>query len=180
MVQVIEMPWSQWREIYSNSQVLSRETGFSRSYGTYPYGSYKSTNQLLFPVETRDDRVFGKERVLGVIVDQKAKVYRFDAMNETLTLIEDSFEGQDLIVVGNKSFMVAFSKTGVSGAEELEVVNDNLPIVFQDNLGNTYDVFGEVVTGPSQGEPLDVLESYMGFFFSFAAFFGAPEIYGME
>ena len=75
--------------------------------------------------------------------------------------------------------MVAFSKTGVDGAEEFEVTNDNLPIAFQDNLGNKYDVFGEVVSGPNQGERLDVLESYMGFFFSFPAFFGTPEIYGM-
>jgi len=182
LMPVVEMPWSEWKELYPNSKVMSRETGFARSYDFYPYGSYRETNQLLFPVQNRDDRLFGKERVLGVIVNQNAKVYQFDAMEDAgeVTLIEDSFEGQDLMVVGNKAFMVAFSKTGVDGAEEFEVTNDNLPIAFQDNLGNKYDVFGEVVSGPNQGERLDVLESYMGFFFSFPAFFGTPEIYGME
>lgn len=182
LMQVIEMPWSDWKVLYPNSQVLSRETGFSRSYGFYPYGGYRSTNDLLFPTSNSDNRIFGKERVLGLIVNQKSKVYPFDALptSGAFDLIEDSFEGQDLIVVGNNSFMQAFSVNGIEGASSFQLTNASLPSLIEDDLGNIYDVFGEVVSGPNEGERLDILESYMGFFFAFPAFYGTPVIFGRE
>lgn len=80
--QIVEMPWSEWKKLYPNSKVMSRETGFSRSYDFYPYGGYRETTALLFKVDNTDDRIFGKERVAGVIVNGRSKVYQFDAMNE--------------------------------------------------------------------------------------------------
>ena len=189
LFQVIEMPWSEWKKIYPNSKVLSRDTGISRSYGRYPYGSYRETNQLLFPVEAQDDRLFGKERVLGVIVENQAKIYRFEEFEEGLGLIKDNFLGEDVIVVGNPQFMVAFGAsilldasdaTRTSQPGELQLVVDRFPIVLKDELGNEYNVFGEIINGPDEGMRLKVLESYMGFYFSFPAFFGLPEIYGFE
>lgn len=189
LLQIVEMPWGEWKKFYPNSAVLSRQTGFTRNYDRYPYGNYMESNQLYFPVDNMDNRVFGKERVLGVIIDDQAKIYRFESMNQdgTMTLINDQFRGQEIIVIGNESVITAFHTTYSSESSDQVLssdtpsgfapVQDEYPVVFIDGQGNRYDIFGEVVDGPNQGRRLAGLESYMGFFFSFGAFFPNPEIF---
>lgn len=58
--------------------LLSENTGFNRDYSRYPYGDYRSTASLLFPLTYTDDRLHPKERVLAVIINDKAKVYQLE------------------------------------------------------------------------------------------------------
>lgn len=81
-VQTTEMTWAAAKTISCNIQLLSDDTGFSRNYAQYPYGTYKDVEGLLFPVTFEDSRVFGKERVLNVVIDNKAKAYRFSDFEE--------------------------------------------------------------------------------------------------
>ena len=69
-------------------------------------------------------------------------MYQFESISTDsgYNLIADTFQERDLIVVGNNTFMVAFSTEGVTGALEFNLVNDALPIILEDNLGNRYDV----------------------------------------
>jgi hypothetical protein len=47
-------------------------------YSFYPYGDYKNVDDRIFyPVSNRDERIPGKERVYGIIVNSEAKIYRF-------------------------------------------------------------------------------------------------------
>jgi len=61
--------WEQWRERYSDTQVLSTETGFAKNYGRDPYGSYSprggyyANENTLFETLEEDDR-FSRKRVL--------------------------------------------------------------------------------------------------------------------
>ncbi len=74
----VETTWSTWKIIAPTVQYLSEQTGYSRDYNRYPYGSYKTNNSLLFPITYEDDRLPPKERVHAVIVNDKVKVYRFE------------------------------------------------------------------------------------------------------
>ena len=76
---VLETKWETWKKMYPNSEVVNYNTGFSRNYGYYPYGDYKTENYLIFPVKYEDNRLPLKERVHTVIVKGKARVYRFDS-----------------------------------------------------------------------------------------------------
>ena len=78
---VLETKWETWKTLFPESKVLNTNTGFSRSYGSYPYGNYRSVESLIFPVKFDDKRLFAKERVHGVIIDGKARVYRFNNFN---------------------------------------------------------------------------------------------------
>lgn len=61
-----------------NVKVMSLETGLGYDYDIYPYGNYKNDqDRLNLPVSYRDKKIPGKEIVLGVIVNKKAKIYRF-------------------------------------------------------------------------------------------------------
>ena len=89
---------------------------------------------------------------------------------------------QDVIVIGSKekNFIVSFNqKTINSTVLDFTVINDfNSPILLEDQLGNEWDVFGNAVSGPNLGEKLEPTNSFIGMFFSWAPFYGFPEIWG--
>ena len=67
--------WSRWKNVknmYPNAKVLSRATGFRRSYGKDPYGSYHGSGTyydaptITYPVMNVDRRLLPKERVIGI------------------------------------------------------------------------------------------------------------------
>ena len=72
----IPVLWATWkgvREAYSGkAEVLSRATGYKRTYGRDPYGSYQSTgtyydnSRLVHPVATLDTRLPAKKHILGI------------------------------------------------------------------------------------------------------------------
>ncbi len=75
---VLETTWETWRKLYPESKIMNFNTGYNRNYGKYPYGSYKDDSALIFPVKYLDTRLNAKERVHAVIVNGKARVYRFE------------------------------------------------------------------------------------------------------
>ncbi len=178
--QVVETPWSTWKAMYPETQVLSRETEFSRNYERYPYGNYKNNDQLLFPVSNKDDRLPRKERVHGVIRDDRAKVYRFKAFKDSTNVIEERFAGQSLILAGNKAknFIVSFNRPkNLADSVAFSGLNNALPNIMKDDQGNHYNVFGQVTEGPDKGTRLKPTQSYMGYWFAWAAFFPDVKIY---
>ncbi len=74
----IEMNWSTFKKMYPDADVMNTNTGFNRSYEFYPYGNYKTDKSLIFPVKYSDNRLHPKERVHAVIIDGKAKAYKFE------------------------------------------------------------------------------------------------------
>jgi hypothetical protein len=42
--------WKDWKQLYPDSKILSKDTGFSRPYGADPYGDYHTSDQLYFPI----------------------------------------------------------------------------------------------------------------------------------
>ena len=50
LVQLVETDWDTWRAMYPETRGVSTSTGFSRTYGDYPYSDYKTNNDFfLFP-----------------------------------------------------------------------------------------------------------------------------------
>ncbi|MCA9010575.1 MAG: DUF3179 domain-containing protein [Planctomycetaceae bacterium] len=62
--------WTDWKERYPASEVLSLDTGHRRDYSSSPYSSYFTTPQLMFPVNHEDNRLPRKTRVLGIWSDK--------------------------------------------------------------------------------------------------------------
>ena len=67
-IQVLETTWLTWRQLYPQSMVMSNDTGYNYNYTVYPYGNYKTSDALIFPVNNSDERLHKKERVHGVII----------------------------------------------------------------------------------------------------------------
>ena len=176
---LIETTWRTWKSLFPNSKVLTEETGYNRRYGNYPYGNYKTSNDLIFNVNPMDDRLHPKERVLGVLVNNKARVYQFKKFDDAPTVvIQDQFEGESYVVIGSKThnFLVAY-KSVLDGKElSFSVMSDDGTGIFSDDEGNKWNLFGEAIEGPRQGQRLEAITSFMGYFFAWGAFYPMPRI----
>lgn len=180
-IALVETTWKTWKEMYPETQVVSTNTGFRRSYGQYPYGDYRTNSRLIFPVNNEDDRLPRKERVHGIIIDKNVKTYRFTEF-ETRSLIKDTFRGQQVVVVGDKDadFIVSFNTTLNDGEImefELADPETDRSVILTDSEGNSWDIFGYAVKGPRKGQRLKPTESYIGYWFSWGAFYPGTEIY---
>ncbi len=178
---LLETTWATWKKMFPGSKVMNLNTGFSRQYGVYPYGDYRTNNDfLLFPLTQDDTRFPRKERGMGVIVDEVARYYRFqDFSNQRIVLKEDRINGIDLLIVGSSSenFLVAFEIPLRSEIVSFEAIQEGGQVVFQDNIGNEYDVFGYVIRGPNAGFRLGQPPHFIGYWFSWGAFYPDVTVY---
>ncbi|MEL6922934.1 MAG: DUF3179 domain-containing protein [Bacteroidota bacterium] len=177
---LVEMDWGTWKRRYPEGKVLSTDTGFNRNYGSYPYGSYRNDNNLFFGVNNEDNRLGRKERVLGVLINGKAKTYRFEEFSaENIVVKTDNFEGAGYVLAGSDSenFMVAYSNVLDGTALEFSAVQNDDTVIMMDNEGNEWDLFGVAVNGPRQGQRLEPMLAYVGYWFAWAAFYPGLELY---
>ncbi|WP_299014435.1 DUF3179 domain-containing protein [uncultured Polaribacter sp.] len=175
LIPLFETTWKTWKTIYPNTKVVSRSTGFARTYGVSPYGDYNTNNNLfLFPVD-KDNRLPLKERIHTIIKGTKAKAYTFSTF-ATGNVIRDSFEGDEYLVAGNNEFIVSFLLDDTTNSLTFEYTYNNTESLLMDNEGNTWTIFGEAIAGPRTGQRLTSSESFMAFWFSIPPFYDT-EIY---
>lgn len=180
--QVIETTWASWKVMYPDAKVVSDNTGFTRSYGNYPYRDYRTNHDfLIFPVAVEDDRLPAKERVLGVIINEQAKAYRLATLStRAIEVIQDNFQSTELVVVGSAqhNFMVAFDRQLPDGnLLEFFPVDNALPVVMEDQHGTRWDIFGQAVSGPGQGKQLTQTDSFIGYWVAWGAFYPGLDIH---
>lgn len=175
LIQLVETDWKTWKTIYPDTKILSLNTGFSRTYGVYPYVDYRTNhNFFIFPVPM-DNRLPAKERVLGIVDGDKAKVYRFEDLIAE-QLVTDTFNGVSYVVVGNENFMMSYGLKGDQTSLQFSYIFNDTEEVMEDNEGNKWNIFGTAISGPRTGETLNTGKAFMGYWFSFPAFY-TTEIY---
>lgn len=89
--------WQDWRRRYSDTEVMSFDTGYARDYQRDPYADYALVSQLMFPVQHTDNRIEPKEWVLGVSISGAVKAYPFRvlaARADKSGVIEDDLAGR--------------------------------------------------------------------------------------
>jgi len=180
---LMETTWHTWKQMYPSTRVLSRKTGYNRDYGRYPYGNYRTEHDfLIFPVSNTDARLPAKERVHGIVASGSIRVYPLSQFGDKVTVIYDYLAGRDLVLVGNEedNFITSFiNDPGDGSTLSFSAVQNQYPIVMSDTEGNRWDVQGRAVAGPRRGTQLSSTSSFMGYWFSFAAFYPAVTIYGV-
>lgn len=173
--QLVETDWGTWRTMYPTTRVLSPETGYSRSYGVYPYGDYRSNHDfLIFPVP-EDGRLPSKERVHAITDGKSARVYRFPQLIAA-QLIRDDFEGKEYLVTGNQHFIVSFELEAATAPLNFKYAYSGSQVILTDDEGNEWDIFGHAIHGPRTGQRLKTSRSFMGYWFAIPAFY-STEIY---
>jgi len=167
--------------MFPDAMVMTRDTGFIRGYDDYPYGSYKTEPELLFSVGRQDNRLHPKQRVIGIHEGTDiARTYQLGAFGAVTQTINDQFNNQSIVVVGNStlSFAAIFNRQLADGTIlNFTAVNDDLPNVMTDDEGNVWDIFGRAVSGPRVGERLGETRSFVAMWFAWVSHFNTVEIH---
>ncbi|MDX5585434.1 MAG: DUF3179 domain-containing protein [Aureibaculum sp.] len=186
LTRIVETNWKTWKALYPNTKVLSTDTGFSRNYTRYPYGSYKTDHDFfIFRAFPSNSNLPNKERVYAIIDGDNSKVYRYENF-ENGKVIKDEFEGKEILVVGNENLIYSFQMNNSNSHLDFEYDfkennpdsgTDNTNVFFKDNEGNKWTIFGEAIDGPRTGEKLMATKSVVSYWFAIAAFYPNPKIY---
>lgn len=169
--------WSSWRRAHPDTVVLTTETGYLRSYGQDPYGSYTplsgyyENDRLLFDVLHTDDRLPRKEVVIGVKHGE-------DRLAVPKALVRDRQAVR--AVVGGEPVVVLHDPDLDEGRAFLERLPSGETAVSpagtpgryrDDSTGSLWNASGTAVDGPLQGEALPRLLSLDVMWFAWFAFY---------
>lgn len=101
------MRFGEWKKKYPQGEVLSRDTGTIRFYGSNPYGDYfEPVDFALSLAGTQDERLAPDEFVFGIVVGERAKAYPTRIVKERGEVL-DVFEGTTFVLRHDKELDVA-------------------------------------------------------------------------
>lgn len=174
--------WADFKRSNPDSQVLSRETGFVRTYGRNPYAGYDSIDgSPFFPVTGGDDRLSALERVVAVELKGTYVVYPFSAL-EKLKVVNDEIANQPMVVFWESGTKSTFGNNGAdvgsTGVFRRELNGRIFTFEGAPNgdgfvdreTGSRWNLLGEAVEGPLAGAQLTRVVSGEHFWFAWAAF----------
>jgi hypothetical protein len=184
---------------YPEGEVLSRQTGYTREYGTNPYVDYDSTSQpFLFEGEI-DRRLPATEHVLAGVIDGEAVAYPFTILTQE-RVVNDTVGTTDVVVLWQWGAVSALDRMTIDESEEIGwaalynrtiAASDGTVITLTFELSpdgyirdhetaSTWDTFGTATEGPLAGTQLELLAAAPRFWFAWAAFQPETRIYGVE
>lgn len=188
------LAWKDFKQQHPDAEVLSRDTGFDRDYGTNPYTGYdrNEDEQPFLLGEEADDRLAAKSRVSAVITgDASRVVYPFSRLSEEAP-INDEIKGDKVVVLFDPDAASALDSplvaegraVGSSGVFERRADGQVLdfeagpePGTFTDTqTGSTWNASGKATAGELEGTQLEQLPSDDQFWFAIAAFIEDPDI----
>jgi hypothetical protein len=91
--------WADWKRRHPDSEVLTTDTGYLRSYRMDPYPNYSRSGRLYFPVAESNSAYRRKEPVMGLEINERFKAYPFAELAAGPERFTDEFQGQRFEVV---------------------------------------------------------------------------------
>jgi hypothetical protein len=171
--------WADYKARFPGTDVLSPETGFNRSYGNNPYSGYDDINSSpWFPLD-EDPRLPPMERVSAIEVNGIAMAYPFTILSE-VGVINDRINDQPLVILWSAGTRTTFgnSSKDVGSTAVFDRVLNGQELTFEviENgyrdleTGSTWNILGEALSGPLQGETLAQVVSAEHFWFAWSVF----------
>lgn len=181
--------WKEWKQLYPESKVLSRDTGSNRPYGADPYGDYYTNSDVLFPVSNKDSRLNLKEIVVGFENKGQFKAYKQQDI-ENKKVINDQVNGKPIALFSSYPFMVRaydpLVEGGVEGRQQTIVLlqfeyNTKDKSSFIDKqTGSLWNFEGKAISGQMKGKQLTRLPFDEGFWFEWVAFHPKSALYSVD
>jgi len=186
-------PHHLWR--FRHGLVLSRKTGFNRSYGRNPYSGYDNANNSPFlyqGLETPGD-LPPVARVLTVDLNGEVVAYPYTTL-ENIQVVNDNVGGQSITVFWAAGTASALDAGSIAEGRDVGSVAvysrefDGLELNFEIVDGRLIDqeaesecnVLGQAVAGELDREQLSPVVSINHFWFSCAAFRPETRVYQAE
>ncbi len=168
--------WKDWKQLFPNSKVLSRDTGSNRPYGADPYGDYYTSPDVLFPISNRDDRLGLKEIVVGLENGGVYKAYNIqDVQNEKA--INDQVNNKSVALFSLYPLMVRVFDPVVNGQVLTFQYNSSNNTFSDKQTGSQWNFDGKSTEGEIKGKQLLRLPFDEGFWFEWSTFHPRTDIY---
>jgi thiol-disulfide isomerase/thioredoxin len=192
--------WDAFKEAHPEANVLSRDTGYSRSYGRNPYAGYDDVDRtpFLYDGPTTPGQLLPMERVATVELNGEAVAYPYTEL-EQVHVANDVVGGTPIVVLWEAGTASALDSGSVAQGRDVGTVNtfsraldertleertltfgyDGARIVDQET-GSEWNVLGRTTSGPLEGRSLAPVVNVNHFWFSWAAFKPETRVYRAE
>lgn len=187
--------WDEFKTTNPEGLVLSRETGFNRSYGRNPYVGYDDINNLpfLYTGPQTPDQLLPVARVLTLDFDGEAVAYPYDVLSEVM-VVNDRVGREDVAIFWTPGTASALDTPSIPDGKDVgsalaysRVLGDQL-LSFQfdgqnivdEPTGSVWNIHGRAVDGPLTGEQLTEVVSVNHLWFSWAAFRPETRVYQVD
>jgi hypothetical protein len=184
--------WEEFKSAYPDGLVLSRETGFGRSYGQNPYAGYDDVNRppFLYRGPETPGVLPPVARVLTVDLNGEAVAYPYDLLQE-VQVVNDTVGGQPVAIFWAAGTASALDAGSVAAGRDVGSANAYLRLVDEQELhftvengeiidqetGSEWNLLGQAVSGEMAGKQLEPVIAINHFWFSWAAFRPETRIY---
>jgi hypothetical protein len=175
---------------YPDGDVLSRDTGFDRNYGSNPYIGYDTVDQDPFLFDgVLDGRLPPKERVVTVGEGARAVAFPYSELRKVGVASAEA-EGAEIVVFWVPGTASALDEPNIDDGTDVGATGvfrttiDGRPLTFgrdggedapirDRETGSTWSVAGVATAGELEGSRLDQIAHADHFWFAWAAF--SPE-----
>jgi hypothetical protein len=188
------LTWEAFQSLHPDGEVLSRDTGFDRDYGSNPYAGYDTEpDSQPFLFEGEPDRSLPpKERVAAIRTGSgSAVVYPFSRLADEAP-VNDQVDGEPVVIFFDPEVTSALDGALISAGREvgaaavfgrvaegraIEFGPGPEPGTFRDTqTGSTWDMRGRAIAGPLAGDRLRQVPHDDQFWFAVAAFYPRAKI----
>ena len=188
---VSTVAWSVWRDAHPDGLVLSRDTGFSRSYGSNPYPGYDDVNGIPFLFQGEvDGRYTALTRILGIERNDAAVGIPLPDLQEQ-RVIAGELDGETFVAWWTEGTSSALDSREIAEGYDVGATGvfsneaDGAQFTFRpgddglfvdDQTGSTWNVLGQATSGELEGTQLEPLPHVDTFWFAWSTFQPDTEI----
>ena len=183
--------WETFKHAFPGGRVLSRRTGYHRSYGQNPYAGYDSIDASPFLYRgPKDARLRPMERVVTVSIGTEDAAYPFGAL-ERVHVVNDVVGGHAVAVFFEKGVTSALDQPSIPASRDIGTAAvfartvDGKTLTFtwtgsrieDRQTGSTWNILGAATAGSLNGARLRPVVHDQQFWFSWAVFRPKTRVY---
>jgi hypothetical protein len=177
--------WADFKSAHPQGSVLSRQTGYSRAYGSNPYAGYDDVNNppFLYQGPETPGQLAPVARVLTIDISGDAVAFPYDALQQAL-VANELVGGQAVAVWWAKGAASALDSASIAAGKQVGsavaylsqlgerklTFRSEAGRIYDQETGSEWDVLGRAVSGPLAGQELQPAPAINHFWFSWAAF----------
>lgn len=188
--------WEEFTSSFPDGAVLSRDTGFDRSYGQNPYPGYDDIDSQPFLFRGKvDDRLTAVERVLGVEGATEVVAFSYTALRDAaiggVAAVNTLLGAEELVVFWKEGTVSALDAASIASSRDVGAAAAFSPRVgkrlleftvrngafVDEQTSSTWSLLGRAIDGPLEGKRLQAADAHDSFWFDWAAFHPETDIW---
>ncbi|MFQ6136958.1 MAG: DUF3179 domain-containing protein [Candidatus Hydrothermarchaeales archaeon] len=176
-IEMEHVTWGHWKNRHPNTLILSKDTGFFKSYefDIVKISGYTTNEEIHFPIAKNDTRLHPKARVFGIEMDGKFRAYP-EAEIAKVGILNDRFAGRDILVVQDpESKLIRVFERRLNGwVLNFELKDGRL---LDKETESQWNFEGESTSGTNSGKRLNKVDALEIYWFAWAAYHPETELF---